>query len=287
MRDSETLLLGAVAYDPKVVTIWEGFKAYFVARDLPFDYVLYSNYERQVESHLDGHFDVAWNSPLAWVRTQRLARARGQEAEALLMRDTDQGLTSLVVVRADSDIKTVSDLKGKKVAAGAVDSPQATLLPLSFLRAEGLAPGADFEVQLHDLLGGKHGDHIGGEREAARALVRGESDAACMIDGNHLLFTSEGTLAPGTTRVLAETATYDHCNFTVLPDAPRELVARFRELLLGMSYADAEVRPLMDMEGLKEWREGRTEGYRALERAVDEFEFYDGNGNITARNYRY
>ena len=39
------------------------------------------------------------------------------------------------------------------------------------------------------------------------------------------------------TRVLAQTPAYDHCNFTVLDGAPREPVARFRELLLGMSYA--------------------------------------------------
>ncbi|HYO92485.1 MAG TPA: PhnD/SsuA/transferrin family substrate-binding protein, partial [Pyrinomonadaceae bacterium] len=264
-----------------------GFKSYFAGRGLAFDYILYSNYERQVESHLAGHFQVAWNSPLAWVRTERLARARGQEVEALLMRDTDQELTSLIVVRSDSDVKTVSDLKGKRVAVGAVDSPQATLIPLSYLRAQGLLPGVDFEVQWNDLLGGKHGDHIGGEREAVRSLIRGESDAACMIDGNHLLFTNEGTLASGATRVLAQTEAYDHCNFTVSTDAPRSLLKRFRELLLEMSYTDAEVRPLMDLEGLKEWRMGRTEGYRALAQAVDEFEFYDKDGNITAKNYRY
>jgi len=61
----DTLLLGAVAYDPKVVTIWEGFKAWFAKHGLAFDYVLYSNYERLVEAHLAGHVDVAWNSPLA------------------------------------------------------------------------------------------------------------------------------------------------------------------------------------------------------------------------------
>ena len=38
------LLLGAVAYDPKVVTIWDGFQRYFEERGLPFDYVLYTNY---------------------------------------------------------------------------------------------------------------------------------------------------------------------------------------------------------------------------------------------------
>jgi len=287
MSNSEILLLGAVAYDPKVVTIWEGFKAYFYRHNLPFDYVLYSNYERQVEAHLRGDFHVAWNSPLAWVRTRRLAGSLGQDVRALAMRDTDQNLTSVIIVRSDSGIQSVADLRDKKVAVGAIDSPQATLLPLSNLRAQGLIPGDDFKVMRNDLLGGKHGDHIGGEREAARSLMSGDTDAACMIDGNHLLFITEGTLPAGATRVLSQTGTYDHCNLTVTSSAPRGLVERFHKLLLGMSYDDPEVRPLLDLEGLKVWREGRVEGYEALERAVDEMRFYDGDGNITIADYRY
>jgi phosphonate transport system substrate-binding protein len=287
MSNSELLLLGAVAYDPKVVTIWEGFKTYFSRNGLPFDYILYSNYERQVEAHLKGDVHVAWNSPLAWVRARRLAGSSGQEVRALAMRDTDQDLTSVIIVRSDSGIQSVADLRGKKVAVGAVDSPQATLIPLSFLRAQGLSPVEDFEVMHNDLLGGKHGDHIGGEREAARSLMSGEADAACMIDGNHLMFINEGTLPTGATRVLSQTGTYDHCNLTVGSSAPRAPLERFHKLLMEMSYDDPEVRPLLDLEGLKAWREGRVEGYEALERAVDEMRFYDGDGNITIADYRY
>jgi phosphonate transport system substrate-binding protein len=285
--DNNALLLGAVAYDPKVVTIWEGFRAWFRKNGLPFDYLLYSNYERQVEAQLAGQIHVAWNSPLAWIRAERLARAQGKRAEAIAMRDSDQNLTSVIIVKADSGMQSIADLKGKKVGAGAIDSPQATLLPLSHLRAADLRPFSDCDVALFDLLGGKHGDHIGGERAAARALMAGAVDAACMIDANHLLFMNEGTLPAGATRVLAQTAPYDHCNFTVLADAPRELVTRFRELLLGMSYDDAEVRPLLDLEGLKAWRPGRVSGYHALERAVEEMKFYDDHGNIAIADYRY
>lgn len=266
-----TFLLGAVAYDAKVVPIWEGFRAFFHAHGFDFDFVLFSNYERQVAAHLAGAVHAAWNSPLAWLQAERAARAQGRKASAIAMRDTDQDLTSLIVVRADSPVRTLAELRGRRVATGAADSPQATLIPLGHLRRAGLEPGRDLEVLRHDVLVGKHGDHVGGERDAARALLAGDADAACMIDGNHLVFTREGTLPVGSTRVLAQTGAYDHCNFTVFDDAPAGATASFRELLLAMRYADASVRPLMDMEGLKEWRQGRTSGYALLAEAVDAF----------------
>jgi ABC-type phosphate/phosphonate transport system substrate-binding protein len=269
------LLLGSVAYDAKVVTIWEGFRRWFTDHELPFDFVLYSNYERQVEDLVAGRIDVAWNSPLAWVRTRRLAPAAG----AVAMRDTDRDLRSVVVVRADSPVADASGLAGHVVATGAVDSPQATLLPLALLG------GVDVKVRRFEVGVGLHGDHIGGERDAARALAAGEVDAACMIDANHLLFTTEGTLPAGGTRVVAQTAPYDHCNMSVAgPESP--LLDQFVSLLLGMDYADPAVRPLLDLEGLTRWLPGRLSGYDQLDAAVDALGFYDDKGRVTADGYR-
>lgn len=265
------LVLGAVAYDQKVVPIWDGFLQYFRARDLPFDYVLFSNYERQVEAQLHGLIDVAWNSPLAWLQTERIAARLGRRAEAICMRDTDRDLHSVIVVRSDGGIESVADLRGRIVAVGAADSPQATLIPLNHLASQGLTPEQDFEVRAFDRLVGKHGDHIGGERDAVRAVLRGEADAACILDANHLAFAREASIPAGSISVLAQTAAYDHCNFTVIDGVQSEQVARFRELLLQMSYGDAEVRPLLDLEGLKAWVPGRVTGYAPLAAAVDRF----------------
>jgi ABC-type phosphate/phosphonate transport system substrate-binding protein len=260
-----------VAYDPKVVTIWEGFLEYFRRRGLQVDYVLYSNYESQVEAHVRGQIDVAWNSPLAWVETIRIAKQLGRQASALCMRDSDRDLVSIVLVRTGSGIDQMSDLAGKIVGVGSQDSPQATLIPLNFLAEHGLVPTKTFQVTTFDALLGKHGDHIGGEREAVRALLKGAVDAACIIDANHLAFAREGTLPPGVTTILARTPPYDHCNFTVFDDAPTELVSRFRQALLDMSYGDEHVRPFMDLEGVKEWLPGRVDGYSQLLAAVDRF----------------
>jgi phosphonate transport system substrate-binding protein len=282
------LLLGAVAYDPKVVTIWDGFRSW-LREYLDFDYVLYSNYERQVTDLVDGRVDVAWNSPLAWVRARRLAAARGVTLTPVTMRDTDCDLRSVIVVRADSPVMSAGDLAGRVVATGAVDSPQATLLPLSLLRSAGLVPGADVTVRRFDVGVGLHGDHIGGERDAARALFAGPADrvdAACMIDSNLLLFGREGVLPAGAVRVLAQTPLYDHCTMTAGPSAAAAALSRLGALLRGMDYADAALRPLLDLEGLKEWRPPRLSGYEQLERAVDEAGFYDKYGEITAAGYR-
>src|SRR5580692_7342328 len=111
---SMTFLLGAVAYDPKVVTIWDGFKQYFEKRGFLFDYILYTTYERQVEAHFSGHIQAAWNSPLAWLQSERLAEALGRRAEAICMRDTDRDLTSVVIARNNDTIRGVADLKGRR-----------------------------------------------------------------------------------------------------------------------------------------------------------------------------
>lgn len=277
--------LGAVAYDPKVVTIWEGFSEWFATRGFAFDYVLYSSYEAQAEAHLAGHVDVTWDSPLAWVRTRRLAAAAGREARAIAMRDTDQNLTSVVLVRTSSEIASVDELAGRVVATGALDSPQATLLPLAHLAGLGLDPHDAFTVRRFDVMVNKHGDHVGGERDAVKALLAGEADAACVIDGNQLAFAKEGTIETGSVRVLTRTAEYDHCTMTVLDDIDDSVVSQFTELLLSMSYDDPEVRPLLQLEGLREWRPGRTTGYVQLEAAVDRLGFYGADGSILVEGY--
>jgi phosphonate transport system substrate-binding protein len=281
-----TLLMGAVAYDPKVVTIWGGFRAWLRNQSLDFDFVLYSQYERQVEDLIDGKIHAAWNSPLAWLRAERLAKEHGREVTPLVMRDTDRDLRSVFVVRSDSPAEKVADLKGKTVGTGAIDSPQATLIPCSYLRQAGLVVGTDVTIRRFDVGVGLHGDHIGGERDAVRALLAGEVDAATMIDSNHLLFGREGTIPTGSTKILAQTEQFDHCNMTVVDTAPADLVTRFGDLLLSMSYADPEVRPLLDLEGLTRWQEGRTSGYGLLAAAVDEEGFYDGHGQVTAAGYQ-
>ena len=64
-----------------------------------------------------------------WLQCERIAIALGRRAEAIAMRDTDCGLTSVIFVRSGAGIGNIQDLKGNRVAVGADDSPPSLLVP--------------------------------------------------------------------------------------------------------------------------------------------------------------
>jgi len=266
------ILVGAVIYDPKVALIWDIIKDFFEKQGCPMDCVFYTNYELQVEALLAGHIHIAWNSPLAWVEAQRHT---GGTCRALAMRDTDCDRVSHIIVRNDSGFRSLGDLRGKTLATGAKDSPQATLLPLHLMQQHGLIAGKDFTVRRFDVLVGKHGDHVGGEMEALRNLQKGESDACVALDLNWERWQADGTADPNQLTVLATTKPFDHCNFTVVSDFPREDEERWKRVLFMMSYDNPAHREMMDMEGLKAWLPGRTTGYANLTEAVQQQNFFE------------
>ena len=76
---NRTIWVGAVAYDPKVVTIWEGMRRYFHEEaHLPVEVVLFQSYDMQVAALLAGpadltpRIDIAWNTSLAYLQAQSL-----------------------------------------------------------------------------------------------------------------------------------------------------------------------------------------------------------------------
>lgn len=265
--------VGAVLYDPKVETIWGIIADFFNENGLQIDMTYYANYDLLVDALLSGKIDIAWNSPLAWLDSQKHS---GGACRAIAMRDTDRDRVSYLVVKADRGMKNILDLRGKAVALGASDSPQATLIPLGYLQKQGLTAGKDFRVKRFDVLVGKHGDHVGGELEAFQSLSRGEVVACAMIDLNWQRWTQDGTINPNEYKILATTEKYDHCVFTVRRNFPADVEKKWLEVLFSMSYRNPKHREMMDMEGLKKWMPGRTSGFGPLGDAIKTFRFFDG-----------
>ena len=113
--EMKEMLIGAVAYDPKVVTIWEGIRSYL--RDdakLPCEIVLFLSYGAQVEALLNGRIDVGWNTNLAYLQA---VQASNESCKAIAMRDTDVGWKTFVIAPKGGSVKSVQDLQGKETCA--------------------------------------------------------------------------------------------------------------------------------------------------------------------------
>ena len=262
---SDTILLGAVAYDPKVVTIWEKIREHFQNAGVPMDFALFSNYERQVEALLAGHVDIAWNTPLAHVRVQR--RTEGTSV-SLGMRDSDRDFSSRLIARKDAGISGPADLAGKVLAVGSRDSTQARILPLHFLAQAGVDLSR-VEVLRFDTDLGKHGDTGTSELDVLAAVHEGRAQAGVVGDLIWVLEQAAGRV--DTTRVESVWTTpgFDHCMFDALPSLPRAKAEAFQAALFAMSWEDPAHRVILELEGLKQWMPPREEGYDSLRTALD------------------
>jgi ABC-type phosphate/phosphonate transport system substrate-binding protein len=104
MQTQKVVIVGAVLYDPKISVIWGIICEFFEASHCPMDVVFYTNYELQVKALLDGHVDIAWNSPLAWLDAERRS---GGGCRAIAMRDTDRDRVSHFVIRKEGRVRTL------------------------------------------------------------------------------------------------------------------------------------------------------------------------------------
>jgi ABC-type phosphate/phosphonate transport system substrate-binding protein len=267
---ADPILLGAVAYDPRVVTIWEGMREHFAEQGVPLDFALFSNYERQVEELLRGHIDVAWNTPLAHVRVGRRTEGR---AVSLGMRDSDRDFHAKVIVRADAGIRALADLAGKTLAVGSRDSTQARILPLHFLGRENVDAGR-LHLLPFDTDVGKHGDTGTSELRVLEALRDGRAHAGTVGDLIWVTEQAAGRIDPGQLQVLWTTPGFDHCMFDALPSLTLARRAAFQRALFAMDWEDPSHRRVLELEGLKEWKPARGpgpgDGYESLRRALDE-----------------
>jgi ABC-type phosphate/phosphonate transport system substrate-binding protein len=259
-----SLLIGAVAYSPKVVTIWEGFRSHFCEHGVDMDYVLFSNYERQLESLLSGVIDIAWNTPLAHVKFQLAANGN---SVSLGMRDTDRDFKSVLIVRADSGIMDLKDLNRKCLAVGSADSTQARILPLYFLEKQGVDL-SDVDILEIDSDAGKHGDTGNSELEVINALVERRADAGVIGEPTWQSKILSTEIIEAEIRSVWSTPGFDHCMFDALSSLDSSKQEGFKKALFALTWENPSHRVLLELEGLRQWLPPREFNYDALREAL-------------------
>lgn len=277
----KTILLGAVAYDPKVVGIWDIIRDYSNEYGCKLDYVLFSNYERQVDSLLKGHIDIAWNTNVAWIRT---LYATDNKAKAIAMRDTDLHWSTKFVVKKDSKIKNLEDLKGKKLGVGSADSSQANIMAIYYLNKNGLKikesdiNNSEIDNESVNIIRynsdlGKHGDTGRSEWDVLEGLKNGSLDAGTIGSNTWIRILEEGLYPDGELISFYTSPDFCHCNFTVMPNTDAEISNNFVNMLMSQKKENPIIKKMMAMEGLNEWiitGEKELKGYDTLYEAMRE-----------------
>jgi phosphonate transport system substrate-binding protein len=264
-RADADVRVGAVAYHPRIVTIWETFLDHFEREGIATDYVLYSNYERLVAAVLDGDVEIGWHTNTAFVA---LEQELGAEARILGMRDVDAEFATVIVTRRGEAIEGVKGLSGRRLALGSRDSGHAAILPLYYLAKQGLDAASECDLVRFDTDLGKHGDTGDSELRVIRAVAEGAADAGALGETTLAAFRAERVPAVADLEVTWRSPTYYHCNFTALPSLDDALAERWRNALMVMSYEDPSMRQAMTLEGVKRWLPGDRSGYEALAEAM-------------------
>jgi ABC-type phosphate/phosphonate transport system substrate-binding protein len=263
---SDVVTVGAVAYHPRIVTIWERFRDYFSDAGVPTDYLLYSNYERLVDAALEGEVEIAWNTNTAFVA---LERRLGGPAQILGVRDIDADYATVIVTRRGEAFEQAAELAGRRLALGSRDSGHAAVLPLHYLVQQGLDAARACALVRFDTDLGKHGDTGDSELRVVQAVADGEADAGALGDATWAALRAAGTPVTQQLEIAWRSPTYCHCNFTALPSFDEALAQRWQEALLAMDRDDPTLREAMDLEGVRRWLPGDRAGYAELFAAFD------------------
>ncbi len=273
-----TLWLGAVAYDPKVVPIWEGMRRYF--RDdakLDVEVVLFQSYEAQVQALLANgsdpvpRIDIAWNTNLAFLQAREWSTSA---CRPLAMRDTDLGWMTLIIAPSGGAVASIDDLRGRSLALGSRDSGHAAILPVHFLAEHDLVEGRDYRSLRIDTDVGKHGDTGTSEIEVLRAVLDGRADAAAVGSPFWSGVQDQQLVPAGALSVVWSSPPYSHCMFTARVGLEKDLATRFTDALLLMSIDNPVHRPILEAEGLRRWIAADVSGYDSLEAACQAQGFF-------------
>jgi len=276
---SRTIWVGVVAYDPKVVTIWEGMRRYFHEEAiLAVEVVLFQSYEAQLVALLAApgdrvpRIDMAWNTNLAYLQADAWSDHR---CRPIAMRDTDIAWRTKIVAVKGGPVAALTDLKDRTLALGSRDSGHAAILPVYFLEREGLLEGRQYRSLRFNNDLGKHGDTGTSEVEVIRAVLDGRADAGAIGSPFWRTLQSEHLVPEGALTEVWTSPPYNHCMFTARPDLDPWLGQRFAEALSGMSYDNPRHRAVLEAEGLRRWELPHLDGYDSLRQACARQGFFD------------
>lgn len=260
-----TLRLGAVCSSPKSVTVFREIRYYLSRHGMPVEYALYSNYDALCKALRDGQVDIAWNAPLAHGKFTELAGG----SQALVMRDVDVNYRVKLIARKDAGIAGLKDLSGKTMVFGSCDAADATVLPVHFLRKEGVDFDAVKVLSLHDEVDAR-GCPCHSQEHVLKALQEGRGQAGVIGRDRWAALQKNQPDEAAQFQEVWTSPPFGHCVWTARKDFDKDVGERFTRLMCAMDGKDEVTKEVLELEHCRKWVRGSQDGYGVLLTALRE-----------------
>ncbi|MFZ2725521.1 MAG: PhnD/SsuA/transferrin family substrate-binding protein [Methylococcaceae bacterium] len=180
------------------------------------------NYEEFEKKLYSGHFDFAMPNPYQTLK----ALNHGYQVFGKMADDTN--FCGIILVRKDSGINQISDLKGKIIAYPAKTALAATMMPQQYLQTHGLNINTDIENR-----------YVGSQESAIMNVLLGSVAAAATWPVPWKTFSSEFPDKAAQLEVKWRTSSLPNNGWVVRNDIPKTVVEQFANQLFSLQNTPA------------------------------------------------
>jgi phosphonate transport system substrate-binding protein len=214
-----------------------------------------TDYPAAVESLVNKKVDVVWFGGFTFVQASIRS---GGKIVPLAQREEDTKFQSVFIAKTNSGIKSLSDMKGKKVSFGSQSSTSGHLMPRSFLLQANIEPEKDF----------KRIAYSGAHDATIASVVSGKVDAAALDITVWQKFVAENKVNTQDVNVFFTTPPYFNYNWSVHADMPAAQRERVKKALLDIDPKTPEGKEILDLNRATRYIATVPENYRGIEAAA-------------------
>lgn len=211
------------------------------------------NYEEFEKKLYTGHFDFAMPNPLQTIKAlDHNYRVFGKMADDLDFR-------GIILVRKDSGIKQIGDLKGKAVAYPAKTALAATLMPQYYLQTHGVDINTDIENR-----------YVGSQESSIMNVLLGHVAAAATWPVPWKTFSAENPEQAAQLEVKWQTEPLQNNGWVVRNDIPQALAEQFAAALFSLQDSDAG-RTILAAVPVSRFEAANDQTYLPVQQFLDTF----------------
>lgn len=211
------------------------------------------NYDEFDKKLYERHFDFAMPNPYQTIRAlKRGYKVFGKMAD-------DEAFRGLILIRKDSGIQNVTDLKGKAIAYPGASALAATMMPQYYLHTHGLDINHDVDNR-----------YVGSQESSIMNVLLGHVAAACTWPIPWKAFVAEHPDQAAELEVKWQTEPLINNSWMVRDDVPSELGARFADALFGLQNHTSGLK-LLESVPISRFEAANELTYAPVSRFLQEF----------------